>query len=252
MQTKTELALLRSKLLQAINLQFEFEDKPSNLTYKPPTLKTIQSDGNTLSSNNIWENGSILLDNKIIAQISVIYVVERICFWGRYDTLIKEIFKWLDVELHRFGSSWIGYPSEEPLRISNVDMELAFASRPIRIPVNDPYSPFYTASTSSTSSTLSFSTTASTTSYTPIMASYEPYTANRAVLMRTFGDLLEDKVNYIGNYTGNYTGNKSIRRKTGATITPVGNPARDPRIRTAQEVGLTQRQIDQLGNKGRR
>lgn len=64
----------------------------------------------------VMKDGLLLLDGKSIARIYAnSNKVACIDFHDRYDALIRFIFTVLDVELHRFGSIWVGYPSPDAI-----------------------------------------------------------------------------------------------------------------------------------------
>jgi len=107
MYAKEELEIIKGRLLNAIYSHHTL--KVREIQYKPSI-----DDVEPYSIN--WFS-KVILEGKVIANIRD-QVVRNINFNGRYDYLIKFIFQSLDVELHKFGSSWMGYPNEEPLPIS--------------------------------------------------------------------------------------------------------------------------------------
>jgi hypothetical protein len=112
MYTKTELKLLKNNLLAHIRHNLAFTDTESKLQFKP---------GSYVPSYHINTNSLVILEEKSIVEIDRYKKVISINFHDRYDTLIRFIMVSLEVELHRFGSTWIGYPNPEPLTLYNND-----------------------------------------------------------------------------------------------------------------------------------
>lgn len=116
MQNKENLEELKYFILWDIHYNsesYKVELKENGVEYIPAQYSPGFRDGyTTLPIGQSFKKGLLILDGKTIAIIDEKKVIS-IDFNDRYDALIRFIFTALDIELHRFGSSWIGYPSPD-------------------------------------------------------------------------------------------------------------------------------------------
>jgi hypothetical protein len=264
MQTKEELNLLRAQLLMAIRYGRTFNHVESKLKYLIPVV-TPSSDQQGLVMQ--YSHGRVMLEDKKIAEITLEKVVIAIDFHGRYDPFIRQVFTWLEVELHRFGSSWMGYPNSEPLTITNKDVAKALeAATPSPAPdsinitgtinANRPNAASFSIPGQwTTTATSGFYNGTSTTAST----FFNYYSDGTIGTMGTAQLRGQQGGTAIWEDTSTVDWNAGVNRETArrnnyarAPVVPAGNPPRDPRIRAAQEAGMTQRQIDQMMQRGGR
>ena len=246
MQTKTDLDLLRSKLLMAIKYDNDLDDKNSGLSYYAPKVSIGEESPISLS----YSNGKVELDKKTIAEVTITKQVLYIDFHGRYDALLRNILTWLGVELHRFGASWVGYPNDDPLSISMTDLLLAKEEK-IRLEslVAEKYSIVGQFSRGNPSTSATYITGLDTSSTSGWMNYYTAGGITGSMLINPSTMPRQTPFSWA-----NEIRNEPVRRQVvPAPVSTSGNPPRDPRIRAALEAGMSQREIENItSGRGRR
>lgn len=193
-----------------------------------------------ISREETAEKGILKLDNKIIATVGDHGIVTNIFFNDRYDLLIRNIFTVLEVELHRFGSAWVGYPSPDSIKPTYKTIPHRTESEIYPAPSPAPRN--YSITTTSTISTTPPTHADTWTGiFTSIMGS-----GNFITGYNTYGQL------HLNNYSPQ---SRSARRNPTRDISPriKHNPAppKNPFLARAIERGASQMSINKLVRTGK-
>ena len=194
--------------------------------------------------------GQILLDNQTTATFLGGVILE-INFNNRYDFIIRYILNVLEVELHKFGSIWIGYPNPEPLLIKGSDISTSAIKFPEEIIAAQEAEERRLAKQKKIMDEWGLKDyTLPTISWAPTL------TSGTSIPSRTY---------YTGGGISEIRGIYNISSRGEApqfiwsTSTPApayqppanANPPRDPSIARALKSGISQREIDRLRRTGR-
>ena len=245
MQTKKELDVMRMELLYYIYHNIEYSENP-NVKYTPYSSTMTTAPGATLEDITLTQQeklGEVTLDGDVIATIKKrsvrSFIVTSFTFGSRCDLLIRHIAaKVLDVEIVRFGSIWLGYPTGSPIALpieittsnfipkallkkaEDEYREYAEKMKGVGVPSStiDNLNMYFNPNTSSTANRVNTANTATTGfAYTVPVSSY-------------------------------YTQNVSIARPT---INVPSNAPGNPALSLAQQQGISHREIERMIHQGR-
>lgn len=214
-------------------LWYVFSRRNYSKTYTSDKL--LATVGNSVITQNDGEGNTlsaVLLDKKAIIKISIDYdgylQASEINFHGRYDFIIRSILSALDIELSKFGKSWVGYPHEAgekyayPSLSQNNHRPIEIRNKEIREEEER-----VELKRKREADRRALETTMLNNTWSTSVSSTHTYTDD----------------NYLHTYSPNYP---SASRAPTQGTTPS-----NPILAQAQQRGMTQRQIEQLAQRGR-
>lgn len=189
-------------------------------------------------------HNEIYLDSKLIAKTKLIWgilTVGEVNFNDRYDIIIRSIFQAIDVELVKFGKTWVAYPDgpgiEYPNKGEHTPKEIIIERQEKARNAQQYWEEG------------------------KVYANYAKTVQGYPLGTMSIGS-------YYGTYTstgastGTFTTGRSLTREdfhyppwnepVNAVLGPTpGTIPNNPILSTAQQRGMTQRQIEQLAHRGR-